>query len=58
MAFPSALHSAVMDPMEHALHVGAADGRIFQVSLVGVPTSTRRLIEHHQLQHSAASGIC
>ncbi|CAK0786493.1 hypothetical protein CVIRNUC_009706 [Coccomyxa viridis] len=37
MAFPAALHSAVMDPAEHALHVGAADGRIFQVSLVGAP---------------------
>ena len=34
MAFPVALHSSVMDPVEHSLHVGSADGRIFQVSLV------------------------
>ncbi|CAL5226138.1 g8957 [Coccomyxa viridis] len=35
IAFPAALHSAVMDPGEHSLHVGSADGRIFRVSLVG-----------------------
>lgn len=32
--FPVALHSSLMDPAEHSLHVGSADGRIFQVSLV------------------------
>lgn len=36
IAFPAALHSAAMDPGEHSLHVGSADGRIFQVSLVRV----------------------
>ena len=55
MAFPAALHSAVMDPAEHALHVGAADGRIFQVSLVGVSSSAIRPKEHKRLQQLLVS---
>lgn len=38
IVFPAAVHSAVMDPSEHSLRVGSADGRIFQVSLVRVTT--------------------
>ena len=57
MAFPAALHSAVMDPAEHALHVGAADGRVFQVSLVGVSSSAVRPKEHKRLQQLLVSDM-
>ncbi|BDA48951.1 WD repeat-containing protein 18 [Coccomyxa sp. Obi] len=35
ITFPVSLHSVSMDPAEHALYLGGADGRIFEVSLAG-----------------------
>ena len=34
MALPAALQAVTADPAEHALYLGAADGRIFELSLV------------------------
>ena len=36
MALPAALQAVTADPAEHALYLGAADGRIFELSLVRV----------------------
>ena len=35
VSFPVPLHSVAADPAEHALYLGGADGRIFEVSLAG-----------------------
>ncbi|KAK9826171.1 hypothetical protein WJX81_003129 [Elliptochloris bilobata] len=37
VALPAALQAVTADPAEHALYLGAADGRIFELSLVGAP---------------------
>ena len=47
-----------MDPAEHALHVGAADGHIFQVSLVRISTSATRLEERQKLQQALVPDTC
>ena len=39
MALPVALQAVTADPAEHALYLGAADGRIFELSLVCASTS-------------------
>lgn len=36
-ALPAALQAVTADPAEHALYLGAADGRIFELSLVRAP---------------------
>jgi len=41
ISFPVSLHSVTTDPAEHALFVGGADGRIFEVSLAGQPPAAR-----------------
>lgn len=35
ITFPVSLHSVTPDPVEHAMYLGGADGRIFEVSLAG-----------------------
>ena len=46
MAFSAALHSAVMDPAEHSLHAGSADGRIFHISLVHTSHKSEAAMSH------------
>ena len=46
MAFSAALHSAVMDPAEHSLHAGSADGRIFHISLVHISHTSEAAMSH------------
>ncbi len=36
VSFLVSLHSVAADPAEHALYLGGADGRIFEVSLAGL----------------------
>lgn len=37
ISFPVSLHSLVMDAAELSLYLGAADGRVFEVTLAGQP---------------------
>jgi len=38
-ALPAALQAVTADPAEHALYLGDADGRIFELSLVRAPAA-------------------
>ena len=56
LRFPAAIHKVITDPGDHALYAGAADGRIFETSLVEETSGSEGGSERHESGYYTLEG--